>query len=183
MEDRRTRRLGLASIMIGAATAALSGGLSLGGASAAGNIAGITGGAAEASVATTLLFGEASGTLRTERNLLREVWERSPRSELFPRTVWRYLTRHLPDDPDRRTPAELVAEEWRAGERFGPASSPAERDRIGLLFGAGGVYTVQELEMRDAMLDLLEASIALMSEDLRVLLIELGERSSTERPA
>jgi hypothetical protein len=132
-------------------------------------------------VATTLLFGETSGRLRTERNLLREVWERSSRSELFPRTVWRYLTRRLTDDPDRRTHAEMVAEEWRAGERFGPAGSQAERDRIGLLFGSGGVYTVQELEMRDAMLDLLEASIALMSENLRVLLIELAERPFAER--
>jgi hypothetical protein len=132
-------------------------------------------------VATTLLFGEASGTLRTERNLLREVWERPPRSELLPRTVWRYLTRRPVDAPDGRTPAETVAEEWRAAERFGPAGSQAERDRIGLLFGSGGVYTVQELEMRDAMLDLLEASIALMSEDLRVLLIELAEWPFAER--
>ena len=35
-----------------------------------------------------------------------------------------------------------------------------------------GVYTVEDLELRDAMLDLLEASVALMNEDLRVLLIE-----------
>ncbi|MDO9713345.1 hypothetical protein [Paracraurococcus lichenis] len=177
-EDRRARRLGLASILIGATTAALSGGLSLGGASAGGDIAGIVGGTSEASVATALLFGETSGRLRTERNLLREVWARPPRSELFPRTVWRYLTRRPLDAPDRPTPAETVAAEWRAGERFGPPGSQAERDRTALLFGPGGVYTVQELEMRDAMLDLLEASIALMSEALRVLVIELAERPS-----
>lgn len=181
-EDRRARRLGLASILVGAATAALSGGLSLGGASAGGDIAGIVGGTTEASVATALLFGEASGRLRTERNLLREVWERPPRSELFPRTVWRYLTRRPVDAPDRSAPAETVAAEWRAGERFGPAGSQAERDRTLLLFGAGGTYTVQELEMRDAMLDLLEASIALMSETLRILVIELGERPFAEGP-
>lgn len=180
-EDRRARRLGLASILVGAATAALSGGLSLGGASAGGDIAGIVGGTTEASVATALLFGETSGTLRTGRNLLREIWERPPRSEFFPRTVWRYLTRRPADDPEGRTPAETVAEEWRAGERFGPPGSRTERERIALLFGPGGTYTVQELEMRDAMLDLLEASIALMSEELRVLLIELLERPAAAR--
>jgi hypothetical protein len=179
-EDRRTRRLGLASILIGATTAALTGGLSLGGASAGGDIAGIVGGTAEASVATALLFGETSGTLRTERNLLREVWERPQRSELFPNTVWRYLTRRPLDAPDRASPAETVAAEWRAGDRFGSAGSQSERGRIALLFGAGWAYTVQELEMRDAMLDLLEASIALMSEELRILVIALAERPSLE---
>jgi hypothetical protein len=182
-EDRRARRLGLASILVGATTAALTGGLSLGGASAGGDIAGIVGGTAEASVATALLFGETSGTLRTERNLLREVWERPPRSELFPNTVWRYLTRRPLDAPDRASPAETVAAEWRAGDRFGASGSRSERGRIALLFGPGGAYTVQELEMRDAMLDLLEASIALMSEELRILVIALAEWPSLEEAA
>lgn len=177
-EDRRARRLGLASILVGATTAALTGGLSLGGASAGGDIAGIVGGTAEASVATALLFGDVSGTLRTERNLLREVWEHPPRSELFPNTVWRYLTRRRLDTSDRTSPAETVSAEWRAGDRFGTPGSQAERARIALLLGSGGVYTVQELEMRDAMLDLLEASIALMSEELRILVIALADRPS-----
>jgi hypothetical protein len=71
-ESRRARRLGIASIMVGALTAALSGGLSAAGTAGAGSAAGIAGGAAEASVAASLLFGSATGELRTERNLLRE---------------------------------------------------------------------------------------------------------------
>ena len=179
-EDRRSRRLGLASILVGAATAALTGGLSLGGASAGGDIAGIVGGTAEASMATALLFGDMSGPLRTERNLLREVWEHPSRSELFPNTVWRYLTRRRLDASDWASPAETVAAEWRAGNRFGTPGSQAEGVRVALLLGPGGVYTVQELEMRDAMLDLLEASIALMSEELRVLVIALADRSKPD---
>ena len=181
-EDRRSRRLGLASILVGATTAAVTGGLSLGGASAGGDIAGIIGGTAEASVATALLFGDMSGALRTERNLLREVWEHPPQSELFPNTVWRYLTRRRLDASGQASPAETVAAEWRAGDRFGTPGSQAARERIALLLGPGGVYTVQELEMRDAMLDLLEASIALMSEELRVLVIALADRSQPGVP-
>lgn len=179
-EERRARRLGLASILVGATTAALTGGLSLGGASVGGDIAGIVGGTTETFVATALLFGDESGTLQTERNLLREVWERRSQSEVFPRTVWRYMTRRRLGAPDSASPAETVAAEWRAGDRFGVPGSQAERARIALLFGSGGDYTVQELEMRDAMLDLLEASIALMSEELRILVIELAEHSSVE---
>ncbi len=177
-ESRRARRLGLASIMVGALTAALSGGLSAAGAAGAGSAAGIAGGAAEASVAASLLFGSATGELRTERNLLREVWERPARSDLFPPPVWRFLTKRPDGNPDRATVAEVVVAEWRAGELLGREGPEAERTRVALLFGAGGAYTVEELEARDAMLDLLEASIALMSRDLRMRLEELLGRSA-----
>jgi hypothetical protein len=176
IESRRARRLGLASIMVGALTAALSGGLSFAGAAAAGDAAAITGGVAEASVGASLLFGSASGAFRTERNLLREVWERPARSELFPPSVWRFLNRRPEGDPGRATVAEVVVGEWRAAELLGRGDPDEERSRAALLFGAGGTYGVEELEARDAMLDLLEASVALMSRDLRILLEELMER-------
>jgi hypothetical protein len=167
--------------MVGALTAALSGGLSVAGA-AGGDVVGIVGGVAEATAATSLLFGSASGELRTERNLLREVRERPARSGLFPPSVWHYLTKHPGSDANRPAIAELVVAEWRRNELLGEPGSQAASDRAALLFGAGGVYTVEDLEVRDAMLDLLEASIALMSRDLRVLLEELLERPPA-RPA
>jgi hypothetical protein len=105
--------------MVGALTAALSGGLSAAGAAGAGSAPGIAGGAAEASVATSLLFGSATGELRTERNLLREVWERPARSDLFPPWVWRFLTKRPDGNPDRATVAEVAVAEWRAGELLG----------------------------------------------------------------
>lgn len=177
-ETRRALRLGLASIMVGALTAAASGGLSVAGAATAGATAGIAGGVTEASVGASLLFGSASGELRTERNLLRDIWERPARSELFPPSVWRFLTRRPGGDPGGATVAEIVVAEWRAAELLGRDGAEAERARASLLFGPGGTYTVEELEARDAMLDLLEASIALMSRDLRVLLGELPARTS-----
>jgi hypothetical protein len=139
------------------------------------------GGVAEASVATSLLFGSAPRELRTERNLLREVWERPVRSDLFPPSVWRFLTRRPDGDPGRATVAEVVVGEWRAGELLGRDGPEADRPRVALLFGAGGTYTVEDLEAREAMLDLLEASIALMSRDLRALLEELLERPASTR--
>jgi hypothetical protein len=136
----------------------------------------MTGGLAEASVATALLFGSASGRLRSERNLLRDIWERPARSDLFPGPVWRYLTRRPEGEAGRPSIAEGVIAAWRAAELLGEPGSGTERARIALLFGPGGVYTVEELEARDAMLDLLEAQIALMSGDLRLLLQELLAR-------
>ncbi len=106
------------------------------------------------------------------------MWERPARSDLFPPSVWRFLTKRPDGNPDRATVAEVAVAEWRAGELLGREGPEAERTRVALLFGAGGAYTVEELEARDAMLDLLEASIALMSRDLRMLLEELLGRSA-----
>jgi len=177
-EDQRTRRLSLASILVGALTASLSGGLSLANA-AGGDVVGIVGGVTEATVAGSLLFGSAEGELRTERNLLREVWEAPARSSLFPPAVWRFLTARRGSAGDGPSIAELLVTEWRADERLG-YGQPPDQDRTGLLFGSGGRYTISDLELRDAMLDLLEASIALMSRELRVLLEELMDRPRPE---
>ena len=78
----------------------------------------------------------------------------------------------------RARPAETVSAEWRAGDRFGALGLQAEHARIALLFGSGWIYTAQELEMRDAMLGLREASIALRSEELRILVSALTDRHS-----
>jgi hypothetical protein len=172
IENRRARRLGVASIMVGALTAALSGGLSVAGSGSA-DVVAMVGGLGEASVATALLVSEASGELRTERNLLRDIREQPARSELFPAPVWQYLTRRPGGEASQPSIADTVVAAWRAAELLGEPGSEAERSRATLLFGPGGTYTVEELEVRDAMLDLLEASIALMSEDLRMLLQEL----------
>lgn len=171
--DRRTRQLGIASIMMGATTAALTGGLSLAGAANAGNIAGIAGGGGEAGLALSLVFGEAEGELITSRNLLAEVWARPARPVLLPRSVWRYLTQ---PDPDGSTRLDRLHAEWRTPELLGEPDSETERRRAALLFGPGGRFTPAELEIRDAMLDLLEASVALMNQDLRALLLEVAAR-------
>ena len=141
----------------------------------------IVGGAAEASLGATGLFGEASGTLRTERNLLREVWERPATSAFFPETVWRYLNRPVPERGGGfSTVAEAVIAEWRVGDRFGPPGSAEERERVALLFGPGGTYTVDDLDVRESLLELVETSVRLMNRDLRALLAELQAHSPAE---
>lgn len=175
-ENRRSRRLGLASVMIGALTAAATGGLSLAGAATSGDIAGIVGGVAEASAAGSLLFGDASGGLRNERNLLGEIWERPARPVLFPGSVWRFLNRRPVEDPAAPSRAERLVAELRADERLGARGSAEEGQRMRLLFGPGGTFTLEDLELRDTSLDLLETNIAAMNQELRVLLEELTAR-------
>lgn len=182
LEDRRTRRLGLGSILVGALTAIVSGGLSLAGThGAGGDVAAIVGGTLEASVGASVLFGGVSGELRTERNLMREIWEGPAESSLFPRSVWRFLGRPVDGRAEAPTLRDVLIAQWRAGDRLGPAQSQSERDRIELLFGPGGAYTIEDLNARDAMLDLLEARVASMNQDLQLLLDELAHRTGPAR--
>lgn len=170
-EARRARNLGLAGILVGAGTAALTGGLSLAASAAATNtvgVIGIVGGSAEAAVASLLLYGGASGVLRTRSNLLAEVYRHPQQSTLFPPIIWRYLTRR--DGPGMPSIAEEIVAEWRSA---GLLEEP-EGDEP--LFRAEAQLAIEDLERRDAMLDLTEARIALMSRDLRQLLEEVTSR-------
>jgi hypothetical protein len=167
-EARRARNLGLAGILVGAGTAALTGGLSLAGSAASANTAGIVGGSAEAGVASLLLFGGASGVLRSRSNLLAEVYRQPAQSTLFPATIWRYLTRR--DAPGQPSIAEEIVAEWRSA---GLLEEPEAEEP---LFRPEARLAIEDLERRDAMLDLTEARIALMSRDLRQLLEEVTAR-------
>lgn len=167
-EARRARNMGLAGILVGAATAAISGGLSLWGATNSGDIAGIVGGSLGAAIGGTLLYDPASGTLRSRTNLLAEIYRPPEHSALFPPTVWRYLTHR--DTPGARNIVEEVMAEWRSA---GLVDADDGEDE---LFAEVGSFSVNDLERRDAMLDLLEARVALMSRDLRALLEEVVAR-------
>jgi hypothetical protein len=172
--DRRARQLGVAGLLLGAGTAALTGGLSLAGAATAGSVAGIAGGGAEAAAAGALLFAPApTARLETPRNLLREAWDRPAEPRLFPASVWNHLARPGGTGP---TPLDILLAEWRTPETLGESGTAEEGRRIALLLGEGGDYTPEMLEVRDRMLDLLEASIALMSQDLRTLLRQVRAR-------
>lgn len=176
-EEDRTRRLSLASIFIGAATAILSGGLALAHPqSTAGSVVGTVGGTAEAGAGLALQLGSRTAELQTERNLLREVWEGPERSALFPPLVWRFLSSPVRGDAAGRTVRTKLIDEWRADGRLGEPGSQAERDRIALLLGARGRFAVEDLLVRDAMLDLLQSDVALIHQDLELLLRELMAR-------
>jgi len=170
-EQRRALGFGVAGLLIGATTAVASGGLSLAGAATASSALGIGGGAVEAGAAATALFGPSpTARLATPRNPLADIWEAPAEPRLFPPAVWRYL--HLPDRSGRSQLDQLRAE-WRNPDLLGPPGSDEERAHAAILFGTGGAYTADLLDVRDAMFDLTEASVALLLQDLRTLLREM----------
>jgi len=139
------------------------------------NVATVIGGASE------LIFGSAAlmdtaGTeeLHHERNLLRDIW--TGENSAFVPAVWSFLNTRLTDEPAQPTLRETLIMRWREEGRLGPPGSEDERHRIGLFFGKGGRYTIDELRARAAMLDLLETDISLMHQGMNRLIRELLKR-------
>ena len=139
------------------------------------NIATVIGGASE------LIFGSAAlvdttarGQLHHERNVLRDVWS-GENTTLAP-AVWSFLNTRLTDQPTQVTLRENLIMRWQKEGWLGPEGSDTERHRIDLFFGNGGRYTIDELEARASMLDLLETDIRLMHQGLNALIRELLKR-------
>ncbi|BBL60865.1 hypothetical protein MKFW12EY_44780 (plasmid) [Methylomonas koyamae] len=156
---------------------ALSGGLSLGAQATWSAIAGIIAGITEATFGTMALSNSLTLEFNHERNILKEIWDGPKQSKLFPRSVWRFLNRPLPDDVSHRSLRETLIARWQRDGRLGEANSIAEQHRIELFFGAGGLYTANELRDRAAMLDMVESDVNLMSHDLEHFLDELLSHS------
>lgn len=141
---------------------------------------GTVGGSAEAATGLSLMYGSARGELRSEPNVLREVWDGPEQPTLLPAAVWRFLNRPVEGDATGRTVRQAIVAEWRGGERLGRAGSAEERAHVTLLLGSGGWFTVDELLIRDAMLDILRAQVSRMSQDLERRLRELVVASRTD---
>lgn len=172
---RRAQRYSLFGIVTGALTAIASGGLAIARPeSDVGNWAGIIGGTAESAIGVAGLADGGRARLDTPRNLLHEVWSGND-SRIFPATVWRFLNGFEAADMPGRTLREGLVQRWRADERLG-ADREGER-RIALLFGDGGTYGSDDLQLREALLDLLQARVWLMHQELELLMREVVARS------
>ena len=167
-DARRSQNLGLAGLVIGGATAALSGGLSLASLSNASDMAGIIGGSLGAAVGGAQLYASSSGRLRTSTNLLDDIYRQPPQSTHFPPTVWRYLTQR-PAAGEPSIAGAIVAE-WRAAGLLDGEADEA------MFLAREARFSADDLDRRDAMIDLVEARITLMSRDLRLLLEEVVAR-------
>jgi len=180
LEDQWSRRMTQARAIVGAMTAFLSGVVGLvSPAAATGAVTGIVGGTAESGTALISQSGTARGHLDTEPNALRELWEGPPRARLFPASIWRYLNQPA-QAGGGQTRREALLTRWRerAGTQEGKTVSPVSERQLILLFGPGGYYTVDDLAARDALIDVVEASIAVINERLQRLLDELLEHSA-----
>lgn len=171
--DKRIRHRTLIAIVGDAMIGIVSGGLSLALEATASAATAILGGTVATGFGLAAFFDDTHYEFRHLRNILKEVWEGPEEPALIPKSVWRHLNRPLLDDPDRQSLRETLIARWRRDGRFGEVGSHTEERRILLFFGEGGSYEIEDLRARAAMLDLLEADVNLMSQDLEQLIQEV----------
>lgn len=169
----RVRYETLGAIIVAGVAAVATGGALLAGLTALEAAAAVGGGTVASGLATLPLFAETHQEYRHPRNLLREVWEGPRTSRLFPSSVWRYLTRQTKAELEGSTYRAEIIKGWRQEGRVGEPGSEIEQKRAALFFGEGGVYELQDLRARAAMLKLLASMVELMHQDLEMLIREV----------
>lgn len=171
MHATRTQVATVVSVLIETATMIATGGLIIAGHEVAEGIAALAGGTVAAGLAGLSLYpsGPQHEFLHPS-NLLKEVWENPEQPRYFPGPVWRFLRE--PIDGAQSLREQLVAS-WRDMSRIKGEDEEQRQRRFTLLFGTGGVYTIEDLRAREAMLEMLAAAIDLMDEELELLVREM----------
>ena len=175
-QSARRTTLTLTSVIIAGVTSIITGGLLTGDSLAAGIVA-VTGGALGAGAGGLALLDGGGHEFQHRRNLLKDIWEGPEESAVFPHTVWQFLNRSRKGSEGRTLREDLIAG-WRQEGRLGEPDSESESTRTALLFGEGGIYQVDDLRARTAMLEMLASVIDLMHEDLQWLAREIAAREA-----
>ncbi|MBX3248314.1 MAG: hypothetical protein KF901_14130 [Myxococcales bacterium] len=177
VERARTseRRFTIASIVIGAISGLGAGIIELADDNhRAAPVVAIVGGVASAVLGVVAAVRPAPRVSIThQRNLLRALWREEEHA--LPTSVGQLLV--TPRVGAERSAREQIRGRWR---ELIEAQAPAERERAALealLFGDGGDYDVEQLRLREAMLEELETEVDLMNLDLELLARELLRRA------
>lgn len=170
-QSSRETRLTVAAISIGAvgalsAVAFLSAGNEL-----AAEWIGITTALSEVVLAGFIFFQKTNVMFYHQRNHLAEMWKGNKTSSLFPPSVWYYLNGGSSISREGLTLREELVARWKRFNRFDKETNQKEID---LYFGEGGKYAAEQLANRSNLLDQVESFVALMKQDLSVLMRELN---------
>jgi hypothetical protein len=171
-DDRRTQRLNVLSISIGAASGIGTTVIDNKGAQYA---FGIGGGLLAAGLGLLTLTGGHSTEFTHPRNLLADVWAEKPASDVFPPSVWYMLTEPAFSNGGQTALAHNTRRRW---EHYGQLAHPNSKKGqalAALLFGAGGQYTADQLTVRANMLNELQSAVRLLNQELQGLLLALNE--------
>lgn len=181
IQNQRMTSQTILGIIFGGLANILSGGISMAVPTGdAANIASITGGALEVLFGTSANFTKVRQEFKHPRNHLQVIWAGEANREFFPPRVWRFLTQPNIRDLEGHSLRDVMIRSWREEGRLGESQSRKEQSREALLFGPGGLYDAEDLHVREAMLEELEASIQLMHQDLQMLLHEVLIRQAME---
>jgi hypothetical protein len=140
----------------------------------------VLGGTQEVLFGTSANFVKVRQEFRHPRNHLEAILDDTKNNDYFPPRVWRFLPQPEMRDLQGHSLRDVLLQAWREEGRLGKSGSRREQERESLIFGSGGLYDADDLHIREAMLQQLEASIQLIHQDLETLLPEVLIRQAME---
>jgi hypothetical protein len=173
LDDRRTQRLNVLSIGVGAASGIGTTVIE----SQGGQYAfGIGGGLLAAGLGLLTLRQQGhTAEFDHSRNLLADVWAEKLTSDLFPPSVWYLLTNPAFSNGGRTSIAHNTRQRWQHYGQLAKPESNKGKELASLLFGPGGQYSADELAVRANMLNELQSAVRLLNQELQGLLLVLNE--------
>ncbi len=170
IDQRRSDRFTVSSVIIGSVTTVVAALMTSGSAE---DITSVAGGLVAAGIgAMTIRPKGKKMVIKHERNLLKEIWNKPEKSADFPSSIWYVLNKEGFSNLKGSTLAESITNRWKSFE-IEQSSSEAE---IELLFGQGGLYTADLLKKREAMLNQLQSSIRGINQDLDRFMDQLSDK-------
>ena len=109
------------------------------------------------------------------RNLLTEVWYDTDSSCFLPPFISYILNEKEFSNDKKYSMRHNIKERWEKFGRLGKEGSKKRKQKIDLLFGKGGKYNVEELQIRSDMLDQMQSYIRLLNQDLESLIISVSQ--------
>ena len=170
--ERWTTRFTISSILVGAATTIASGLLLSNTSTLPQEVVAVGGGALTGGLALVSLSSHPRIEIKHERNALADVWLGPRVPSTFPLVVWAYLARPEFSNEQAESIRAHVVARWKEVQVEGDALD------VALLFGAGGWYDADSLNLRAAMLDQVEAEVRLMNQDLATLVAGPSPRAA-----
>lgn len=173
LDDHRTQRLNVLSISVGAASGIGTTVID----NQAGQYAfGIGGGLLAAGLGLlTLRQNGHTVEFKHPRNLLAEVWNERPATDLFPPSVWYLLTNPAFSNGGQTSIIHNTRQRW---QRYGQLAKPDSKQGqalAALLFGPGGHYSADQLTVRANLLNELQSAVRLLNQEIQGLLVVLHE--------
>jgi hypothetical protein len=147
LKSKRSTIQTLATIIVSGIASIAGGAILIGGSTVSEDLIAIVAGSFATGLGTLTILQSGEQSLNHDRNLLKEIWAgRKAGQQLIPESVWRLLTVTNRDEQSLR---EQLLDHWRLtlkelGQQ-GNGESP-------IFFGNGGVYTLDQLRTRSALL-------------------------------
>ena len=172
-DDRRTQRLNVLSIGMGAASGI---GTTVIENQPAQYAFGIGGGLLAAGFGLLTLRSHGhTAEFRHPRNLLADIWAEKPTSEVFPPSIWYMLTEPAFSNSGQTSLAHNTRQRWQHYGQLAHPTSKQGQQLMTLLFGGGGDYSADQLQVRANMLNELQSAVRLLSQELQGLQLVLSK--------